>query len=70
MNANRVLYERISEVLDRPAYKKEVMYNSKAVAAKASLSPVNLTQTLKTEEVSLYDADTKQLISPHLDEIE
>jgi len=35
MHANRVLYDRISEVLERPAYKKEVMYDSKTIAAKA-----------------------------------
>lgn len=43
MHANRVLYDRISEVLERPAYKKEVMFDSKSIAAKAQLSPVALT---------------------------
>ena len=49
MHANRVLFERIKGVLDRPAYKKKTMYDSKAVAAKASLSPIAFKQTLNTE---------------------
>ncbi len=52
MNANRILYDRIKEVLDRPAYKKQTMYDSKTVAAKASLSPVALQRTFKQSDMS------------------
>ena len=35
MHSNRVLYDRIREVLDRPAFKKKVMYDSKTTQAQA-----------------------------------
>lgn len=49
MESNRILFERIKGVLERPAYKKKVMYDSKAVAAKASLSPTMFNQTMNTD---------------------
>ena len=49
MNSNRILFERIREVLDRPTYKRKVMFDSKAVVAKASLSPTAFNRTLKSE---------------------
>ena len=52
MNANRILYERIKGVLDRPAYKKQTMFDSKAIAAKASLSPIALQRTFNSNNGS------------------
>ena len=40
MTSNKILFEKIREVLDRPAYKKQVMFDSRTIAAKAALSPV------------------------------
>lgn len=49
MHQNKVLFDRIRGVLERPAFQKKVMFDSKAVAAKASLSPVAFNKTLKTD---------------------
>lgn len=49
MHQNKVLFDRIRGVLERPAYQKKVMFDSKAVAAKASLSPVALNKSTKMD---------------------
>lgn len=54
MQCNKILFERIKGVLDRPAYERKVMFDSKAVAAKASLMPVNLNRTISTEGSQLF----------------
>ena len=48
-------------MLERPAYKKQVMFDSKAVAAKASLSPAALARTLKTDASSALESSQRQL---------
>ena len=60
MNSNRILFERIKGVLDRPAYEKKLMFDSKAVAAKASLSPVSFNRTMKTDGLSLSVSPSMQ----------
>ena len=60
MHDNKILFEKIREVLDRPAYTKQVMFDSKKIAAKASLSPVALNRTLRTDEKdSMLDSTIK-----------
>ena len=61
MHTNQVLFQRIKEVLDRPAYVKKVMFDSKKVAAKAALSPVALAKALTlADESSFADSSSKQ----------
>ena len=48
MNENKILFERIRGVLERPAYKKQTMFDSKTIAAKASLSPVAFARTINS----------------------
>ena len=55
-HANKILFDKIRGVLERPAYKKQVMFDSKAVAAKASLSPTALNRTLKTDQSSIMES--------------
>ena len=54
-HANKILFDKIRGVLERPAYKKQVMFDSKTVAAKASLSPTALNRTLKTDQSSIME---------------
>jgi len=57
MKDNKILFERIRGVLERPAYEKKTMFDSKAVAAKASLSPVAFARTINSNEDSILDLE-------------
>jgi hypothetical protein len=54
MHSNHILFERIRGVLERPSYKRKKMFDSKAVAAKASLSPVALNRTINSVASSIF----------------
>ena len=50
------MFDKIRGVLERPAYQKNTMFDSKAIAAKASLSPVAFARTINSnDEDSVLD---------------
>jgi len=59
MHCNRILFERIKGVLDRPAFSKQVMFDSKSVTARASLSPVVLARNVPGDIDSAPDSQSK-----------
>lgn len=67
MKDNRILFERIRGVLERPAFEKKTMFESKAVAAKASLSPVAFARTINSGEDSILDLEEAKQTNEHID---
>ena len=62
MSQNKILFEKIRGVLERPAYQKQTMFDSKAIAAKASLSPVAFARTINSQdESSTIDLEAAKL---------
>ena len=58
MSQNKILFEKIRGVLERPAYHKQTMFDSKTIAAKASLSPVAFARTINSnDEDSIIEMD-------------
>jgi len=66
MNSNRILFERIRGVLERPSFKRQKMFDSKAIAAKASLSPIALNRTINSVASSIFPSGAYS--SKHMDD--